>query len=167
MTNLETLDGRRDASGAPNKSKAPVNAVEPAAYRGAFHSLVGWVPISVPIRLTSKEKGSGYSPKPLFLMVGAGRFELPTPTTPLWCATKLRYAPRRERRMLGMRRLLVNRSTPCRQPPFGVNGSESPAPAPARRAARGSNRRADAARRAVSPVSHHRRWPAADARRRS
>ena len=26
-------------------------------------------------------------------MVGAGRFELPTPTTPLWCATRLRYAP--------------------------------------------------------------------------
>ena len=28
-----------------------------------------------------------------FEMVGAGRFELPTPTTPLWCATRLRYAP--------------------------------------------------------------------------
>ena len=26
-------------------------------------------------------------------MVGARRFELPTPTTPLWCATRLRYAP--------------------------------------------------------------------------
>ena len=26
-------------------------------------------------------------------LVGAGRFELPTPTTPLWCATRLRYAP--------------------------------------------------------------------------
>ena len=26
-------------------------------------------------------------------MVGAGGFELPTPTTPLWCATRLRYAP--------------------------------------------------------------------------
>ena len=30
-----------------------------------------------------KEKGLGYSPKPFFLLVGAGRFELPTPTTPL------------------------------------------------------------------------------------
>ena len=26
-------------------------------------------------------------------LVGARRFELPTPTTPLWCATRLRYAP--------------------------------------------------------------------------
>ena len=26
-------------------------------------------------------------------MVGAARFELATPTTPLWCATRLRYAP--------------------------------------------------------------------------
>ena len=27
------------------------------------------------------------------IMVGAARFELATPTTPLWCATRLRYAP--------------------------------------------------------------------------
>ncbi len=26
-------------------------------------------------------------------MVGARGFEPPTPTTPLWCATRLRYAP--------------------------------------------------------------------------
>src|SRR5690606_2627225 len=26
-------------------------------------------------------------------LVGAARFELATPTTPLWCATRLRYAP--------------------------------------------------------------------------
>ena len=26
-------------------------------------------------------------------MVGTVRFELTTPTTPLWCATRLRYAP--------------------------------------------------------------------------
>ena len=33
---------------------------------------------------------------PLSLLVGARRFELPTPTTPLWCATRLRYAPKPE-----------------------------------------------------------------------
>ena len=27
-------------------------------------------------------------------LVGAARFELTTPTTPLWCATRLRYAPK-------------------------------------------------------------------------
>ena len=27
-------------------------------------------------------------------MVGARGFEPPTPTTPLWCATRLRYAPK-------------------------------------------------------------------------
>ncbi len=27
------------------------------------------------------------------LLVGARGFEPPTPTTPLWCATRLRYAP--------------------------------------------------------------------------
>ena len=29
-------------------------------------------------------------------MVGARGFEPPTPTTPLWCATRLRYAPNGE-----------------------------------------------------------------------
>ena len=28
-----------------------------------------------------------------FLLVGTVGFEPTTPTTPLWCATKLRYAP--------------------------------------------------------------------------
>ena len=43
--------------------------------------------------ITRKEKGLGLAPKPLTLMVGARGFEPPTPTTPLWCATRLRYAP--------------------------------------------------------------------------
>ena len=31
--------------------------------------------------------------KPLLYMVGTERFELSTPSTPCWCATRLRYAP--------------------------------------------------------------------------
>ncbi len=33
-------------------------------------------------------------------MVGARGFEPPTPTTPLWCATKLRYAPTQKTRLI-------------------------------------------------------------------
>ena len=32
--------------------------------------------------------------KAFVLIVGATRFELATPTTPLWCATGLRHAPK-------------------------------------------------------------------------
>ncbi len=56
------------------------------------------------------EKHLGLLAKCFFLLVGAGRFELPTPTTPLWCATKLRYAPK-ERCILGMRRFFVNETS--------------------------------------------------------
>ncbi len=41
---------------------------------------------------SDKKKGVVDDDHPLYL-VGARGFEPPTPTTPLWCATKLRYAP--------------------------------------------------------------------------
>gem|GEM_PF-5973774 len=42
-----------------------------------------------------KEKGLAWGAKPLFYMVGAKGFEPSTPSTPLRCATRLRYAPKR------------------------------------------------------------------------
>ena len=43
-----------------------------------------------------QEKGHSEEwPKSLILMVGARRFELPTPCTPCMYATRLRYAPTR------------------------------------------------------------------------
>ncbi len=56
---------------------------------------VGFVPFLSPIcPRTSGTKKQLY--KLLILkgfLVGARGFEPPTPTTPLWCATRLRYAP--------------------------------------------------------------------------
>jgi hypothetical protein len=72
----------------------------------------------------------------LRVMVGTVRFELTTPTTPLWCATRLRYAPRPERgRFLQI----------------GRDRSEGPAIVPRRGPARNAGRHA--AHRHDGPVS--------------
>jgi hypothetical protein len=55
-----------------------------------------FVVVNAGVKTLTQEKGHSEEwPKSLILMVGTGRFELPTPCTPCMYATRLRYAPTR------------------------------------------------------------------------
>jgi hypothetical protein len=60
----------------------------PASGRTSWEALRGRPFLKKKSRSTRRQSGFSF-----LRMVGARRFELPTPTTPLWCATRLRYAP--------------------------------------------------------------------------
>ena len=51
-----------------------------------------------------QKKGASVTRYPIFRLVGTAGFEPATPTPPVWCATRLRYAPKQpvqaERRII-------------------------------------------------------------------
>src|SRR5574340_1272132 len=64
---------------------------------------------AIGFRSRNRKRAGLTRPRFLDLLVGARRFELPTPCTPCKCATRLRYAPTKPEILTEERRLAEDR----------------------------------------------------------